>query len=108
MRITAYITGVIPVVAVAMRFLSRWLGGNALWWDDWIHFVSAVSLQAVAALSITNNPFCKVLCIPLCIVFEFNINAGVGQHLWDLTYPRVFAIGRWSKPLPSHTGYVSF
>jgi hypothetical protein len=41
--------------------------------------------------------FCKALCIPLLAVFQLNINAGVGRHIWDLTYPQVFAIGRWSK-----------
>ena len=49
MRISAYVTGVIPVIAVAMRFASRYLGGNPFWWDDWIHFVSAVSPQMAAA-----------------------------------------------------------
>jgi hypothetical protein len=43
MRITAYVTGIIPVIAVAMRFASRWLGGNPFWWDDWVHLASAVS-----------------------------------------------------------------
>lgn len=46
MRITAYVTGIIPVVAVAMRFASRWLGGNPFWWDDWVHLASAVSPQS--------------------------------------------------------------
>lgn len=55
MRITAYVTGVIPVIAVAMRFASRWLGGNAFWWDDWIHFVSAVGSQTNAALGRTDD-----------------------------------------------------
>jgi hypothetical protein len=48
MRITAYITGIIPVIAVAMRFASRWLGGNPFWWDDWVHLVSAVGLQTAS------------------------------------------------------------
>jgi hypothetical protein len=48
MRITAYVTGIIPVIAVAMRFTSRWLGGNPFWWDDWVHLVSAVSLQTAS------------------------------------------------------------
>jgi ABC-type uncharacterized transport system permease subunit len=43
MRITAYVTGIIPVIAIVMRFASRWLGGNHFWWDDWVHLVSAVS-----------------------------------------------------------------
>jgi uncharacterized iron-regulated membrane protein len=55
MRITAYVTGIIPIVAIAMRFTSRWIGGNHIWWDDWIHFVSAVSLSAVTALVLANN-----------------------------------------------------
>jgi hypothetical protein len=55
MRITAYVTGIIPVVAVAMRFASRWLGGNPFWWDDWVHLASAVSLQHLAALFSTND-----------------------------------------------------
>ncbi|KAF3032239.1 hypothetical protein E8E12_000770 [Didymella heteroderae] len=78
MRITAYVTGIIPVIAVAMRFGSRWLGGNPFWWDDWVHLASAI------------------LCVPLMVIFELNINAGIGKHLWDLTYQRVFDIGRWT------------
>lgn len=49
MTITAYVTGILPVIAVAMRFASRWLGGNPFWWDDWVHLVSAVSPQPGAA-----------------------------------------------------------
>ncbi|KAF2994663.1 hypothetical protein E8E13_000955 [Curvularia kusanoi] len=61
-----------------MRFTSRWLGNNPFWWDDWIHFVSAA------------------LCIPLCVIFELQIDAGLGKHTWDLTYPQVYAVGRWT------------
>ncbi|PVH93263.1 hypothetical protein DM02DRAFT_541924, partial [Periconia macrospinosa] len=39
---------------------------------------------------------CKALCIPLCVFFVLNVNAGVGKHIWDLTYARVFTIGRWT------------
>lgn len=67
MRITAYVTGIIPVIAVAMRFTSRWLGGNPFWWDDWIHLVSAVSSQTVAALVPADNPVLPALVYPtLC------------------------------------------
>ena len=67
MRITAYVTGVIPVIAVAMRFASRYLGGNPFWWDDWIHFVSAVSPQIAAAQLLYLLTTCQVLVYPtLC------------------------------------------
>lgn len=55
MRITAIVTGIIPVVAVAMRFASRYLGGNPFWWDDWVHLASAVSLQPLATFFITDD-----------------------------------------------------
>jgi hypothetical protein len=42
-RVTAYVTGIIPIVVIVMRFTSRHLGGNKLWWDDWIHLASVVS-----------------------------------------------------------------
>jgi hypothetical protein len=46
-RITAYVTGLVPVVAIVMRFSSRYLGGNNLWWDDWLHLASVVSTQPI-------------------------------------------------------------
>ena len=55
MMVTAYVTGIIPVVAVAMRFASRWVGGNHFWWDDWVHLASAVSPQALAVLFHTDD-----------------------------------------------------
>jgi hypothetical protein len=42
-RVTAYVTGIIPIIVVSMRFASRLVGRNKLWWDDWIHLASAVS-----------------------------------------------------------------
>jgi hypothetical protein len=67
MRITAYVTGVIPVIAIAMRFTSRWIGGNHIWWDDWVHFVSAVSSSTVAALVLANDFVLQGLVYPpLC------------------------------------------
>jgi hypothetical protein len=67
MRITAYVTGIIPVIAIAMRFASRWLGGNHFWWDDWVHLVSAVSSQTVVALVPTNTFVLQGLVYPtLC------------------------------------------
>lgn len=78
MMATAYVTGIIPVIAVAMRFASRWVGGNHFWWDDWLHLVSAI------------------LCIPLMVFFILNVDAGVGKHLWDLTYQRVYDVGLWT------------
>jgi hypothetical protein len=44
-KVTAYVTGIIPVLVIIMRFTSRYLGGNKLWWDDWIHLASVVSTQ---------------------------------------------------------------
>jgi hypothetical protein len=43
-QINAYVTGLLPVVVVAMRFASRYIGGNDYWWDDWLHLVSVVSI----------------------------------------------------------------
>jgi hypothetical protein len=63
MKITAYVTGIIPVVAVAMRFASRWLGGNPFWWDDWVHLASAVSSQTVNALVPTDNSALQSSCV---------------------------------------------
>lgn len=44
-RVTAYVTGIIPIIVITARFASRHLGGNNYWWDDWIHLASAVSSQ---------------------------------------------------------------
>jgi hypothetical protein len=41
-EITAYATGVIPVIALGLRILSRYMGGSKLWWDDWLHLASVV------------------------------------------------------------------
>lgn len=101
MKITAYITGIIPVVAAAMRFASRWIGGNPFWWDDWLHLISAVSMQNKSLSSPLT--ILKALCVPLCAVFIKNMDEGLGKHLWDLTYPRVFAIGRWSMLSDTHS-----
>lgn len=42
-RVVAWVSGILPFLAVTMRFASRHLGGNEFWWDDWIHLASAVS-----------------------------------------------------------------
>jgi hypothetical protein len=42
-RVIAYVTGIIPIIAIAMRFASRRLGRHKLWWDDWLHLASVVS-----------------------------------------------------------------
>lgn len=54
-RVTAYVTGIIPIIAVTMRFLSRHLGGNAFWWDDWLHLISAVSVGSTTSPSLTDD-----------------------------------------------------
>jgi hypothetical protein len=33
----------------------------------------------------------------MTVALLLNVEAGIGRHIWDLTYPRVMAIGRWSK-----------
>jgi hypothetical protein len=45
-KVTAYVTGIIPIVVIIMRFTSRYLGGNKIWWDDWLHLASVVSTQS--------------------------------------------------------------
>lgn len=42
----------------------------------------------------------QVLVIPMTVALLLNLKAGLGHHIWDLTYPRVVAIGKWST-LPS-------
>jgi hypothetical protein len=53
-RVIGYVSGIVPIVAVSMRFASRWLGGNSFWWDDWLHLVSAVSLPSAVTFNITD------------------------------------------------------
>jgi hypothetical protein len=36
----------------------------------------------------------------MTIALLLNIEAGIGHHVWDLTYPRVVAIGRYSTQFP--------
>ncbi|RAR01503.1 cfem domain-containing protein [Stemphylium lycopersici] len=77
-RIVAYVTGIIPIIVIVMRFASRYVGGNQLWWDDWLHLAAVI------------------LVIPLTASLFMNLKAGIGHHIWDLTYPRVVAIGKWT------------
>jgi hypothetical protein len=42
-RIVAWVTGIVPIIVIIMRFTSRYVGGNKLWWDDWLHLVAVVS-----------------------------------------------------------------
>jgi hypothetical protein len=35
----------------------------------------------------------------MTVALLLHVKAGIGQHVWDLTYPRVMAIGRWSMLL---------
>jgi len=44
-RIVAYVTGIIPIIVIVMRFASRYVGGNKLWWDDWLHLAAVVSVR---------------------------------------------------------------
>jgi hypothetical protein len=39
----------------------------------------------------------EILVIPMTVALLLNLKAGLGHHIWDLTYPRVVAIGKWSK-----------
>jgi hypothetical protein len=32
----------------------------------------------------------------MTVALILNLEAGLGHHIWDLTYPRVVVIGRWS------------
>jgi hypothetical protein len=52
-RITAYVTGIIPIIVIAMRFASRHLGGNKFWWDDWLHLASVVSYRSTGQSNLT-------------------------------------------------------
>jgi hypothetical protein len=35
----------------------------------------------------------------MTVALLLNLKAGLGHHIWDLTYPRVVAIGKWSTYL---------
>jgi hypothetical protein len=41
----AYVSGIIPIIVIVMRFGSRYVGGNKLWWDDWLHLIAVVSVR---------------------------------------------------------------
>jgi len=41
-KLTAWITGIVSVGALALRFVSRCMGGSKLWWDDWLQLISIV------------------------------------------------------------------
>jgi len=94
-RITAYVTGIIPIVAIVMRFTSRRLGRHKLWWDDWVHLAAAVSTRSLRLVRSHSQVF-KILTIPMNVALLMTVEAGIGHHVWDLTYDRVMAIGRWS------------
>jgi hypothetical protein len=42
-RVVAWVSGIVPIIVIIMRFASRHLGGNKFWWDDWLHLASVVS-----------------------------------------------------------------
>jgi hypothetical protein len=102
-KVTAYVTGIVPIVVIIMRFTSRLLGGNKLWWDDWLHLASVVSTQSTRPSAHTYD--CKILVIPMTVLLLFNVEAGIGRHVWDLTYPDVVAIQKWSMSLYSFASY---
>ncbi|OAG01213.1 uncharacterized protein CC84DRAFT_1263222 [Paraphaeosphaeria sporulosa] len=77
-KITAWTTGIISIVAVILRFVSRHLGGSPLWWDDWLQLASII------------------LVIPMTVSLLLNAEAGIGHHIWDLTYHQVKTIGQWT------------
>ena len=33
---------VLSYIAVAARFVGRWIGNTSLWWDDWLILLAAV------------------------------------------------------------------
>jgi hypothetical protein len=39
----------------------------------------------------------------MTVCLLLNVEAGIGRHLWDLTYPRVMAIGKLSMFFFAHT-----
>jgi hypothetical protein len=45
---------------------------------------------------------CKILVIPMTVALLINVDAGLGRHVWDLSYPDVVAIQRWSKHTSMH------
>lgn len=49
LELNAWITGAFPILAILMRFASRYLGGNNYWWDDWVHLASVVSNSTVTS-----------------------------------------------------------
>ncbi|KAL5113521.1 hypothetical protein ACEQ8H_008606 [Pleosporales sp. CAS-2024a] len=48
LKVTAYVTGIIPIIAILLRFMSRHLGGNKFWWDDWIHLVAVILVVSIS------------------------------------------------------------
>jgi len=38
----------------------------------------------------------EILVIPMTVTVLLTLKAGLGHHMWDLTYPHVVAIGKWS------------
>jgi hypothetical protein len=41
----------------------------------------------------------------MTVLLLFNVEAGIGRHVWDLTYPDVVAIQKWSMSLYSFASY---
>ena len=39
-KLTAWITLIVTIIAVILRFVSRYLGGSQYWWDDWLQLMS--------------------------------------------------------------------
>ena len=60
-KLTAWITGIISIIAVILRFASRYLGGSQFWWDDWLQLVSIMLVipMTVALLLSMKRP-CRI------------------------------------------------
>ncbi|CAI6290284.1 unnamed protein product [Periconia digitata] len=77
-EITAYCSGIVAVCAVVLRFISRYIGGSKLWWDDWLQLASVI------------------LVIPMTVALLLNVRSGVGRHIWDLKYEDVMNVGKYT------------
>lgn len=53
--VTSSIFIALTIVAISLRFYSRWTASIKLWWDDWLALASIVSTLHRSELIITNR-----------------------------------------------------
>ena len=79
---------ILPIVAVALRFWLRSLGGSSkggrFWWDDWIVLAGLVRQVFFEKLCHVTANLGKPFSIVACGLYIYAVSLGLGNHIVDL------------------------